>query len=191
MSPLAGLAEPTPRAFADMARLVEKDQSVALFTQTPPPVPAEWEVKRSRWINQMICPDPPAPSQLPIASLSANDIPEMLALTALAQPGPFLPRTILMGSYFGLRDEAGRLVALAGERLCLDHFVEISAVCTHPDFRGRGYGQALVAHVAAHIFAANKTPFLHVVPENPAIGVYQKVGLTLRCQMCLTIITPR
>ncbi|HEX4124082.1 MAG TPA: GNAT family N-acetyltransferase [Tepidisphaeraceae bacterium] len=191
VSPLAGLAEPTPSAFADMAKLVGPEESVALFARQSPDVPAEWEVKRSRWIHQMTCAEPPESPALPIAKLTPADVPEMLALTALAQPGPFLPRTIAMGSYFGIRAADGRLAAMAGERLCLDDFVEISAVCTHPDFRGRGHGRAMVAFVAARSFRMNKTPFLHVVPENPAIHVYEKVGLSVRCDMCLTIIAPR
>ena len=67
----------------------------------------------------------------------------MLELTAATEPGPFLPQTIQMGSYFGIRASDGRLVAMAGERLQSTAFAEISAVCTHPEFRGRGYARAL------------------------------------------------
>ena len=66
----------------------------------------------------------------------------MLALAAATEPGPFLPETIRMGRYFGTRSRDGRLMAMAGERLRLNGFTEISAVCTHPDFRGQGHARA-------------------------------------------------
>ena len=100
--------------------------------------------------------------------LGTTDVPEMLELTAATEPGPFLPQTIEMGSYFGIRASDGRLVAMAGERLQSTAFTEISAVCTHPDFRGRGYARALTKFLAAQILAAGKIPFLHVKSENGA-----------------------
>ena len=110
---------------------------------------------------------------------------------ARADPGPFLPQTIQRGSYFGIRASDGRLVAMAGERLQSTAFGEISAVCTHPEFRGRGYARDLTTFLAAHILAAGKTPFLHVKSENGAKVVYQKIGLRLRAAICLTVISLR
>jgi GNAT superfamily N-acetyltransferase len=191
VSPLAGLADASAEAFAAMRELVGPTESVALFTAEPLDVPGEWEVKRTRSMQQMICAEMMDPPPAEVAKLTNEDIPDMLSLTALAQPGPFLPRTIGMGNYFGIRASDGRLIAMAGERLKLDGFTEISAVCTHPDFRGRGYGRALVAFVAAQILQQKRTPFLHVVPENLAIKVYERVGLRIRRAMCLTIIAPR
>ncbi len=81
----------------------------------------------------------------------------MLALTKLTEPGPFLPRTIELGTYFGIR-ESGSLVAMAGERLKLTGYTEVSAVCTHPDYRGRGYGNALMSAVIAGIMRRGETP---------------------------------
>jgi predicted GNAT family acetyltransferase len=115
----------------------------------------------------------------------------MLALTAATEPGPFLPRTIELGKYFGIRSDDGRLAAMAGERLRLPGFTEISAVCTHPDFRGRGYAKGLVAMLAAKIMTEGKTPFLHVNPENGAKVVYQKIGFQLRTRIRLTVISPQ
>jgi ribosomal protein S18 acetylase RimI-like enzyme len=106
-------------------------------------------------------------------------------------PGPFLPQTIQLGSYFGVRANDGRLIAMAGERLRSTAFAEISAVCTHPEFRGRGYARDLTTFLAAHILAAGKTPFLHVKSENGAKVVYQKLGFRLRAAICLTVISLR
>jgi GNAT superfamily N-acetyltransferase len=189
VSPLAALLHPTSDAFADLRRLVSPGEHVALFTASALDVPGDWHVDRSRWIDQMICGaslEPPTAS--PVA-LGTTDVPEMLTLTAATDPGPFLPQTILMGSYFGIRASDGRLVAMAGERLQSTSFAEISAVCTHPEFRGRGYARDLVTFLTAQILAAGKTPFLHVKSENGAKVVYQKIGFRLRAAMYLTVIS--
>jgi len=188
VSPLAALLHPTNDAFADLRQLVSPDEHVALFTASPLDVPGDWQIERSRWIDQMICEAslvPPAIAPLP---LGTTDVPEMLELTAATEPGPFSPQTIQMGSYFGIRAANGRLVAMAGERLRSTAFAEISAVCTHPDFRGRGYAQALTTFLAAQIQAARKIPFLHVKSENGAKVVYQKIGFRVRAAIYLTVI---
>src|ERR1700733_8653793 len=191
VSPLAALLHPTSEAFADLQRLVSPGEHVALFTASPLDVPGDWQVDRSRWIDQMICEGSLSP--LPVAPLvlGTADVPEMLELTAATEPGPFLSQTIQMGSYFGIRASDGRLVAMAGERLQSTGFSEISAVCTHPEFRGRGYAQALVTFLAAQILAAGKIPFLHAKSENGAKVVYQKIGFHLRAAICLTVISLR
>jgi predicted GNAT family acetyltransferase len=111
----------------------------------------------------------------------------MLTLTKLTEPGPFFPRTIELGSYLGIFD-AGSLVAMAGERMHLSGFTEVSAVCTHPDFTGRGYGAALMSAVIAGIIDRRETPFLHVRVGNPAVGLYQKLGFKVRAQLHLAVI---
>ncbi len=179
VSPLVALLHPTNEAFADLRRLVSPGEHVALFTASPLDVPGDWQVDRSRWIDQMIC------------EASLVSPPVAAELTAATEPGPFLPQTIRMGSYFGIRASDGRLVAMAGERLQSTGFAEISAVCTHPEFRGRGYARALVMFLAAQILAAGKTPFLHVKSENGAKVVYQKIGFRLRAAICLTVISFR
>jgi ribosomal protein S18 acetylase RimI-like enzyme len=191
VSPLAALLHPTNDAFADLQRLVSPGEHVALFTASPLDVPASWHVDRSRWIDQMICEASLAPPSVAPLQLGTTDVPEMMELTAATEPGPFLPQTIQMGTYFGIRASDGRLVAMAGERLQTTVFAEISAVCTHPEFRGRGYARALVTFLAAQILAAGKTPFLHVKSENGAKVVYQKIGFRLRAAMYLTVISVR
>ena len=139
----------------------------------------------------MICEASVASPPAALLPLGTTDVPEMLELTAATEPGPFLPQTIEMGSYFGIRTSDGRLVAMAGERLQSTAFTEISAVCTHPDFRGRGYARALTTFLAAQILAAGKIPFLHVKSENGAKVVYQKIGFHLHNAICLTVISLR
>ena len=191
VSPLAALLLPTNDAFADLRRLVSPGEHVALFTARPLDVPSGWHVDRSRCIDQMICEASLAPLTIAPIQLGMTDVPEMMELTAVTEPGPFLPQTIQMGSYFGIRASEGRLVAMAGERLQSTVFAEISAVCTHPEFRGRGYAQALVMFLTTQILAAGKTPFLHVKSENGAKVVYQKIGFHLRSEIYLTVISVR
>ncbi len=191
VSPLAAFLHPTEYAFADLQRLVSPGEHVALFTASPLDVPGGWQIDRSRWIDQMICESSLDSPPLAPLRLGTTDVPEMLDLTATTEPGPFLPQTIQMGNYFGIRASDGRLVAMAGERLQSTAFAEISAVCTLPEFRGRGYARALVTFIAAQILAAGKTPFLHVKSENEAKVVYEKIGFRLRAAIWLTVISLR
>jgi GNAT superfamily N-acetyltransferase len=179
----------TNDAFADLQRLVSPSEHVALFTASPLDVPGDWQVDRSRWIDQMICDASLAPPPVVPLPLGTTDVPEMLELTAATDPGPFLPQTIQMGSYFGIRASDGRLVAMAGERLQSTAFAELR--CTHPEFRGRGYARDLVTFLTSQILAAGKTPFLHVKSENGAKVVYQKIGFRLRAAIYLTVISLR
>ena len=113
--------------------------------------------------------------------LGAADVPEMLALVERSRPGPFEARTYLLGRYVGFRDDAGRLVAMAGERLHPAGWTEISAVTTDPDHRGRGLAPSLVRDVAFHVQERGDRAFLHAAAENTgAIAVYERLGFALR-----------
>ena len=93
-----------------------------------------------------------------------------------------------MGQYLGLRQD-GRLVAMADERLHLTGFCEISAVCTHPDYRGRGYARALTTMVAERIIARGEVPFLHLAATNDvAMRLYKRLGFHLRSEIQLTVL---
>ena len=126
-----------------------------------------------------------------ITSLTAIDGPDMLALARLTEPGPFLERTHAMVSFFGIRIE-GRLVAMAGERFRFPGHTEVSGVCTHPDFRGRGFARQLSACVAAHIVARGERPFLHAWTSNrPAISLYESLGFEARTEVNVAILCLR
>jgi predicted GNAT family acetyltransferase len=114
----------------------------------------------------------------------------MADLAALTEPGPFRTNTASLGGFLGIRVN-GRLAAMAGQRLAPTGFAEISAVCTHPDFRSRGYAQALVAAVARAIHASGRIPFLTSVEGNSgAIRVYQQVGFSFRRKFQLAVLKP-
>lgn len=123
-----------------------------------------------------------------IAELTDSDAPDMLALAKLTEPGPFLSRTHQMGAFLGIRI-AGRLAAMAGERLRFPGHTEVSAVCTHPDFRGRGLARRLSAAVAARIQSRGERPFLHAWKSNlPAISLYETLGFEIRCEVNVEVL---
>jgi len=140
----------------------------------------------------MVCAEPPAEAEAPagLVELGETDVAEMLALTELTQPGPFGPRTIDLGRYIGVRAD-GRLAAMAGERLRPEGHTEISAVCTHPDFTGRGYAKALMLLLMADAARAGRRPMLHVKTENGAKVLYERLGFSVRRAVRLTVIRPR
>jgi predicted GNAT family acetyltransferase len=112
----------------------------------------------------------------------------MMRLVDVTKPGPFAPRTIALGSYFGIRS-AGALIAMAGERMKFDGFTEISAVCTHPDHRGRGHASLLTTTLMRQILERGETPFLHVHSDNTsAAALYQKLGFARRRSIGVTVL---
>jgi predicted GNAT family acetyltransferase len=121
--------------------------------------------------------------------LSAADVPEMLELVALTEPGPFLTRTIELGDYLGIRCD-GLLVAMAGERFRLDGWTEISAVCTSPDHRGQGLASRLMGALIAGIQLRSQRAFLHVLSTNTgAIRLYEELGFRVRQTATITVVT--
>jgi predicted GNAT family acetyltransferase len=124
-----------------------------------------------------------------VISLGDADAPEMLALATLTQPGPFLARTPAMGHFRGVRAD-GRLAAMAGERMRLPGYTEVSGVCTHPDHRGQGLARQLSSVVAAGIEARGETPFLHAWETNtPAIALYASLGFVVRARVHVAVLT--
>ncbi|MDQ1395540.1 MAG: hypothetical protein QOG64_799 [Acidimicrobiaceae bacterium] len=125
-----------------------------------------------------------------VVTLTDADLPEMLALVERTRPGPYLPRTIEMGRYLGVRRD-GQLVAMAGERLQPPGWTELSAVCTDGRCRGQGLGTRLVRAVAAGVRIRGQLPFLHAAADNVnAIRLYEGLGFTLRRMGSFTIVKP-
>ncbi|HET7223235.1 MAG TPA: GNAT family N-acetyltransferase [Rhodanobacteraceae bacterium] len=126
-----------------------------------------------------------------ILPLGDADAREMLALAQLTQPGPFLARTHVMGNFIGIRID-GRLAAMAGERMHVPGYTELSGVCTHPDFRGRGFARRLSATVSVTIETRGETPFLHAWKDNhSAIALYEKLGFRLRTDVNVAVLERR
>ncbi|MET0663705.1 MAG: GNAT family N-acetyltransferase [Ilumatobacteraceae bacterium] len=183
----------TQSAWADLLRLVGPGAVVLLAGGAEIDPPADWERIGGGFGNQMILDRLTAAPAIDgtIRPLNASDVPEMSALVELTQPGPFRPRTIELGDYFGIF-EAGALVAMAGERLQTPEFTEVSAVCTHPSARGRGLAAALSHRVATGILTRGQTPILHVAVTNVgARRVYERLGFVVRRELAfLAVKTP-
>jgi predicted GNAT family acetyltransferase len=179
---LAALSQNTPEAFESLAR-ISRDDVVALFCYDPVTIPAGWKTIHTSNLAQMICENPKIaadPATTAIKELGAEGSDEMVALTKLTNPGPFGSRTHELGLYLGIHQQ-GRLAAMAGERQKLPGYTEVSAVCTHPDFQGRGYAQILMSAIMAKIVERGETPMLHVREDNAgAIRVYEKLGFKTR-----------
>ncbi|MHC3472729.1 GNAT family N-acetyltransferase [Streptomyces sp. 7R007] len=143
-------------------------------------VPDDWEITFRMEGVQLVDDGLAAAPDAEAVRLGPADVPEMIALVERTRPGPFLPRTIELGTYLGIRRE-GALVAMAGERLHPPGWTEISAVCTDPAHRGEGLATRLILAVAHGIRARGETPFLHTGAANTgAIRLYESLGFRLR-----------
>jgi predicted GNAT family acetyltransferase len=163
-----------------IAELVGAEGFCALFRDAIPAPSPGWEEHFRGPCLQMVAGDIPEPSGVEVVRLGSDDAADMLALAELTEPGPFMSRTVELGRYVGVRRE-GRLLAMAGERFRLPGFVEISAVCTHPDVRGEGLAGELTLNVAQSIRRGGDEAFLHVLETNEnAVRLYQKLGFVVR-----------
>ena len=147
--------------------------------EPPPP----WKTLGRFPSAQMIARNVPAPpDDIAFTDLGLDDAADVVALAALAEPGPFASRTAELGDFIGLRDESGRLIAMAGQRFRAGGWVEISAVSTHPDARGHGLGAAITQAMTHRIAATGARAFLHVLDTNPAAHrLYTRLGFETRC----------
>ncbi len=181
VGPLSGLSEQTIEAYASLGTLVEKGEPIILFLDEPLNAPDNWEVIVNEGLTQMVLEKPLNEVRTDnVTVLDDKDIDEMIALTKLTQPGPFRDRTIDYSGYIGIKTD-GRLQAMAGHRLHMTGYTEISTVCTHPDSQGKGYAKQLLTLTAKSILSRNETPFLHTWERNShAIEVYKKLGFKQR-----------
>ena len=112
----------------------------------------------------------------------------MLALALLTKPGPFTHGAQALGTFFGIRID-GRIAAMAGVRMKQEGHTEISGVCSHPDFRGRGLARLLSVFVMHRILARGETPYLHAYTANtPAIALYETIGFELRTTLNIAVM---
>ena len=182
------------------------DRSAASMTALGALVPAGeelWMIEREAWpappgtridrvadLVQMVCEEPvsaPTPD-FEIVDLVETDAAEMLALATLTRPGPFVSHTNRLGHFVGVRD-GGRLVAMAGERMKLPGWSEVSGVCTDPAYRGNGYAGGLMRIVAARMIARGETPWLTSYASNSgAIALYESLGFRHRADMVATVL---
>lgn len=174
------LAVPRGGADIDPQALVVAGETVYLLGAAPRVGP-QWSLRPYPDLAQMVCDAPVAPVDgPPIERLDQRHLGEVLELTALVYPHYFRRRTMELGRYFGIHLD-GRLAAIIGERLASAGCQEISAVCTHPDFLGRGLARQLLAFLGNDILAQGRLPYLHVSHANErAKSLYERNGFRLR-----------
>jgi ribosomal protein S18 acetylase RimI-like enzyme len=179
VSPFIALPDnPDAQDWADLAALVGPGEVVPLVGAGEPP--AGWEIAFLGSGVQLVDESVVASPDEEAIRLTTADVPEMLALIDRTKPGPFLPRTIELGTYLGFRRH-GALIAMAGERLHPPGWTEISAVCTDAAYRGQGLGTRLVHAVAHGIRQRGDTPMMHAAADNiNAIRLYESLGFRLR-----------
>ena len=190
VSLLASARDDTSEALAALAALVRPGETVVLLQVPDNVIPPGFVAAKAAKGVQMVATRSvqPEPTSAEILTLGGADAPEMLALARLTEPGPFEPRTHMMGTYLGIRI-GGRLAAMAGERLRVPGYTEVSGVCTHPDFRGRGLARCLSAAVTARIEARGEQPFLHAWKTNhAAISLYEALGFVVRAEVNVAVL---
>ncbi len=187
----AAIPDWSDASIADLKALVARRGEVGIVeAELPPPIDGLTATP------QGLCCQMTADVMVPFAEpafayepLSDADAPEMLALATLTRPGPFFARTHTLGDFIGVRVD-GRLAAMAGERMRPDGHTEVSGVCTHPDFRGRGYAAGLTAVATERIRQRGETAFLHVYAGNiAAIRVYEALGYRVRRELEYVILS--
>jgi predicted GNAT family acetyltransferase len=195
ISPLAALREPTPEGYESLAGLVDARGTIGLFLEAPYQPRAGWSFVAGAPMPEMVYEGAGAPlarsssfDDSLVVELGAADVPDMMELTALTKPGPFNKRTHELGTYLGIRRD-GKLIAMAGERLKVPGYTEVSAVCTHPEHTGHGYARILMNEVMQRVRKRGETPFLHVREDNlRAIALYQRMGFSQRVLLHFAVL---
>ena len=187
-SPLLGFADPARPDFAGLAPFCGPDEPL-LCSDWTGPMPAGWRLEEETSLYRMVwAGTPPAADGLPEAvRLVPEHSRSALELAQLTQPGPFGPRTLELGEYFGVF-EKGQLVAMAGERLEAGSWREISGVCTDPRYRGRGLARRLVTRLIGRQLARGQTPFLHVRRDNFAVQFYERLGFRRHSEPVVRVV---
>jgi ribosomal protein S18 acetylase RimI-like enzyme len=176
-SPILGFAQPEQPDFGALENICAPGEPFYcdIWTGTPP---AGWQIEKEATMFKMVwnaaMPEgDTAPDAVPLRPEHAA---QALELAKLTNPGPFGIRTPELGEYFGYFDGV-RLIAMAGERMCAGDLHEVSGICTHPDFQGRGLARKLTLKLVRRQMQRGKTSFLHVMGHNSgARALYEKMG---------------
>jgi predicted GNAT family acetyltransferase len=190
VSPFAATTDDSTDSLCALVGLVEPGRTTIVLGVGGHPVPpGVVEAHRAAALQMVADTLTPAAKNFSFLELGDADAPEMLALATLTRPGPYAANSHHFGGYIGIRLD-GRLVAMAGERLQAPGFTEVSAVCTHPDYRRRGYAAMLSWIVATRILDRGETPFLHAYATNvAAIRLYESLGFKVRTEITVHELT--
>jgi GNAT superfamily N-acetyltransferase len=191
-SPIVGFPDPLNPDFAALAPFCEPGEQFYCDAWTGE-APAGWRIEAEATMFRMVW-DAPAPihdAALDAVALGPEHAAQALELALLSRPGPFGPRTIELGEYFGYF-ENGELIAMAGERMAAPGLREISGVCTRPGWEGRGLARRLMEKLIQRQLARFETPFLHVMRANArAHDLYLRMGFRDWCETPVRVVSYR
>jgi len=185
INPFAAVPDESPASMAALGELLQTSGTLVLAQRPVPECPANGRITGEHVALQMIYDGPPLPpkNDIQLEPLGPEDVPAMVALATLTNPGPFARRSHELGQFWGVKS-GDRLVAMGGERMKSPGYVELSGICTHPDFLGRGYAVALCTRIINDILDRGDTPYLHVFADNTrAIAVYEALGFRTRARI--------
>lgn len=189
-SPIAGFADTRHPDFDALALLCEPGEAVYCMDWTGV-APAGWNIDVDATMYRMVWGGamPADDSALDAVPLRPEHAAQAVELATLTRPGPFGPRTPELGEYFGCFED-GRLIAMTGERMHAGSLHEISGVCTHPDFQGRGLARRLMEKLIRSQLQRGETPFLHVMRDNDsAHRLYRRMGFQDHCEAAVRVIS--
>jgi len=193
LTSIAAVARPEHDALDELATLIADGGSTSLpatFASLASLIRPPLTLTFTKTLVQMVCDRrlPSAPADVELCPLGEPDREEMVELAALTHPGPFRSHTYRFGTYWGIRVN-GVLAAMGGQRMHLPQHRELSAICTHPNFRGRGYARAIVDQLMTTTFDEGLTPFLHVEDQNrSAQALYATLGFVERARFPVVVV---
>lgn len=183
--PFAALENASPAAWAALGELLAPGEAAMLVSAAEVTAAPGFTVTPLDPVWQMVATRDPGPAATRFELLGEADAPDMLSLATLTNPGPFATRTHQLGEFLGVR-EGDMLAAMTGERMRLDGLQEVSAVCVHPDHRGRAHARGLLVDKMRRMIDRGSIPFLHVYPSNRgAVALYESLGFAARRQLHL------
>lgn len=185
VSPFAGFEEGNENGFNELYELLPAGRTILFATPQKLKPPPDWQLKAAVEGLQFLYEGAVIKDNQSFEPvlLQQQHVNEMIALATLTKPGPFAKRTIDFGHYYGVFED-GKLAAMTGQRLHVENYTEVSAVCTHSAHLGKGYATALVQHAVNLIVQNGQIPFLHVRADNSrAIAVYERLGFVVQGPM--------
>lgn len=189
IAPFGAIGDPSEEAATSLRSLFKPGERAGIASVIPEDWQG-WQIHHQFEVIQYVW-DQPSGTASPCSyavRLQDEHLQAMFDLTALVYPAYFRKGTAELGDYFGIIQD-GELCAMAGIRMAFHGHQEISAVCTHPDHRGKGHARELTSHLVAYIENQGDMAFLHTESDNlVAQKVYDGLGFTQRALLPIYVV---